>query len=193
MRGILFERARDILYQEDSKMKGGTGVGSEFTSGAAKAREILAKYNLNSIPIDVEGFCASIGIIVIYVDFSSIERKVQKEISGAIQKRGDEYTILVNGDDPDVRARFTIAHELGHYYLHVKDDPRQIVTSFRRDRSARETAANKFAAEFLMPKQLIEQEYAKMVIPVSDTLAKKFNVSKPAMRNRLDSLDLMYV
>lgn len=168
-------------------------MGSEFISGTAKAREIVAQYNLKNLPIDVEGFCVALGISVIYVDFSSIERRVNKEISGAIQKRGDEYTILVNEDDSDVRARFTIAHELGHYYLHVKDDPRQIVTSFRRDRSARETAANKFAAEFLMPKELIEREYAKMVIPVSDALAQKFNVSKPAMRNRLDSLGLMYV
>jgi len=44
-----------------------------------------------------------------------------------------------------------------------------------------------------MPKNLIKEEYAKMVIPVSDTLAKKFEVSKPAMRIRLDSLGLMYV
>lgn len=168
-------------------------MGSEFTSGAAKAREVLAKYNLNSLPIDVENFCGHLGISIIYVDFSSIEHKIGKEISGVIQKRGNEYTILVNEDDPDVRARFTIAHELGHYFLHVKDDHRQIVTSFRRDRSARETAANKFAAEFLMPKQLVEKEYAKLVIPVSDTLAKKFNVSKLAMRNRLDSLGLTYV
>lgn len=93
----------------------------------------------------------------------------------------------------DVRARFTIAHELGHYFLHIKDDARQIVTSFRRGQSPRETAANKFAAELLMPKNLIKEEYAKMVIPVSDTLAKKFEVSKPAMRIRLDSLGLMYV
>lgn len=168
-------------------------MGSEFMSPVAKAREILEKYGLNSLPIDVEKFCTSQGITVIFVDFSSIEAKVGKEISGALQKRGKEYTILVNEDDLDVRARFTIAHELGHYYLHVKDDDREIVTSFRRDRSPKETAADKFAAEFLMPKKLVEKEYSKMVIPVSDTLAKRFKVSKSAMRNRLNSLGLMYV
>ena len=99
----------------------------------------------------------------------------------------------MNEDESDVRARFTIAHELGHYFLHVKNDSRQIVTSFRRDRSHRETAANKFASDLLMPKKLIKEEYSKMVIPVSDTLAKKFEVSKPAMRIRLDGLGLMYV
>lgn len=168
-------------------------MGSELFSAVTEARKVLKKYELDSLPIDVEGLCDTLGIMVHYVDFSSIEGKVRKEISGAIQKNGESYTILVNEDDSDVRARFTIAHELGHYFLHVKDDPRQIVTSFRRDRSPRETAANKFAAELLMPKDLVKKEYSKMVIPISDTLAKKFNVSKPAMRNRLDGLDLMYV
>lgn len=168
-------------------------MGSELFLAVVEARKVLEEHKLNQLPIDVEYLCESLGIRVQYVDFSSIEDKVDKEISGAIQKRGETYTILVNEDDPDVRARFTIAHELGHYFLHVKDDPRQIVTSFRRDRSPRETAANKFAAELLMPKALIKREYSKMVIPVSDTLAKKFNVSKPAMRNRLDDLKLMYV
>lgn len=168
-------------------------MGSEFLSGVAGARKVLDKYGLNDLPIDVEGLCESLGILVNYVDFSSIERKVGKKISGAIQKDGGNYTILVNEDESDVRIRFTIAHELGHYFLHVKDDPRKILVSFRRDQSARETAANKFAAELLMPKELIKTEYSKMVIPVSDTLAKKFNVSKSAMRNRLDSLGLMYV
>ena len=59
-------------------------MGSEFVSGAAKARKVLEKYNLSSIPIDVEKFCEFLNISVIYVDFSSIEHKVGKEISGAI-------------------------------------------------------------------------------------------------------------
>lgn len=168
-------------------------MGSEFLSAVTEARKILEKYELYYLPIDVEQLCDFLGIKVQYVDFSVIEGKVGKEISGAIQKQGNTYTILVNGDESDVRARFTIAHELGHYFLHIKDDTRQIVTSFRRDQSPQETAANKFAAELLMPKNLIKEEYAKMVIPVSDTLAKKFEVSKPAMRIRLDSLGLMYV
>nr|WP_325295139.1 ImmA/IrrE family metallo-endopeptidase [uncultured Oscillibacter sp.] len=168
-------------------------MGSELFSAISTARKVLEDYKLNRIPIDVEGLCDSLGIKIHYVDFSSIEGKVKKEISGAIQKNGDTYTILVNENESDVRARFTIAHELGHYFLHVKNDSRQIVTSFRRDQSPRETAANKFAAELLMPKKLIQEEYAKMVIPISDTLAKKFEVSKPAMRIRLESLDLMYV
>lgn len=166
---------------------------SGFVSPITRAKSVIKEYHICSLPVDVEALCASLGIGVQYVGFSEIERKVKKEISGAILKRSQTYTILVNEADPDVRARFTIAHELGHYYLHMKNDNRKIITSFRRDQSPRETEANKFAAELLMPKALIEEEYDKMVIPVSDTLAKKFNVSKPAMRIRLDGLGLMYV
>lgn len=168
-------------------------MGNGFMSPIAKARSVIKENSLCSLPINVEALCSSLGIEVQYVDFAAIESEVNMEISGAILKRDKVYTILVNEDDPDVRARFTIAHELGHYYLHMKNDNRKIITSFRRDQSPRETEANKFAAELLMPKVLIEEEYDKMVIPVSDTLAKKFNVSKPAMRIRLDGLGLMYV
>jgi len=168
-------------------------MGSGFASPVATAQSVLEEHELNRLPINVEKLCDELEIKVYYVDFSAIEAKVGKEISGAIQKRGDKYTILVNEDDSDVRARFTIAHELGHFFLHMKDDPRAIVTSFRRDRSPRETEANKFAAELLMPRKLVKKEYEQMVIPVSSTLAKRFKVSKPAMCNRLDSLKLTYV
>lgn len=168
-------------------------MGCEFSSPAATARKVLQRYDLNHIPIDVESLCKSLGIKIQYIDFSPIERQVQKKISGAIQKKGEKYIILVNDTESDARIRFTIAHELGHYFLHVKDDPRKIVVSFRKDQSPKETEANKFAAALLMPKEQLQKEYSKMVIPVSDTLAKKFKVSKSAMRNRLDSLGWMYV
>lgn len=166
---------------------------SVFLSPVAMARDVLDQYKLDDIPVDVESLCKHLGIRIRLVDFSSIEKKVDKEISGALQRQGVRYTILINESETDVQARFAIAHELGHYFLHIENDPRQIVASFRWDRSPQETAANKFAVELLMPSTLVQEEYAKLVIPVSDTLAQKFNVSKSAMCNRLDSLGLIYV
>jgi Zn-dependent peptidase ImmA (M78 family) len=168
-------------------------MANKSLSPISKAREVLKETQIVSLPIDVNRLCKFYNIRVLYVDFSSMENKTKKEISGAIQRHDGKFTILVNDNDSEVRARFTIAHELGHYHLHMKDVPGKIITSFRRDQSPRETEANQFAAELLMPRKLIEREYYKMVIPVSDTLAKKFNVSKPAMRIRLDNLGLMYV
>lgn len=75
----------------------------------------------------------------------------------------------------------------------MEDNDNKVITSFRMDRSPAERQADKFAAELLMPENLLRQEYAKMIIPVSDSLAEKFNVSKQAMKYRLDSLELIYV
>lgn len=72
----------------------------------------------------------------------------------ALNIRQDVYIAACN-DDP--RHRFTIAHELGHYFIH--DD----VTSFSRCSSQKsvptyrdpEWQANVFGSAFLMPKSLI--------------------------------------
>ncbi len=69
--------------------------------------------------------------------------------------RQDVYMLACN-DDP--RHRFTVAHELGHYFMH--DD----ITAFSRCESNAniptfrdpEWQANVFAAAFLMPKRLIK-------------------------------------
>lgn len=99
----------------------------------------------------------------------------------------------MNERDIKTRARFTIAHELGHYFLHMADSDNKVITSFRMDHSLVEKQADAFAAELLMPEDSVRKEYGNMVIPVSDSLARSFNVSKQAMRFRLDRLELIYV
>ena len=61
------------------------------------------------------------------------------------------------------------------------------------DSSAKARQATTFAANLLMPESLVRQEHGRMVIPVSDSLAEIFRVSKQAMRFRLDELELLYV
>lgn len=170
-------------------------MGSAFKSPITMAKDLISKMKEPVLPINVVSLCEEQSIQIYYVDFSEVEKLTGKKISGAIQKRPDgTCRILVNDSDIETRQRFTIAHELGHYYLHMDDsDGGKLITSFRMDQSPIETQANQFAAELLMPENLLKEEYKKMIIPVSDSLAKKFNVSKQAMRVRLDSLELMYV
>lgn len=94
-----------------------------------------------------------------------------------IQIREDVYEAAVSGDG---RARFTVAHELGHFFLHtgiplarsVKGDGIDI---FRKS----EPQANQFAAEFLMPRQ-------KMWRGISPTeISRNHGVSDEAARNRV--------
>jgi len=157
------------------------------------ARKLAEKYNISTVPVDIEALCNLLGIKIEYVDFSEIENETGKQISGAIYRRGNsKYVILVNDECAEPRARFTIAHELGHYFLHTDSNVR-IIVSFYKAQSPTEIEANKFASELLMPKDLLMKEYNKLVIPISDTLAKKFNVSKQTMRSRLDRLELLYI
>jgi len=102
------------------------------------------------------------------------------------------------------RRRFTIAHEIGHLLLHVparreafydrptdveeveEGPPASRLSALRR----REREANVFARELLMPESLVnEQAHATgFNLPA---LAKRFEVSVPAMRLRLRLLKLL--
>jgi Zn-dependent peptidase ImmA (M78 family) len=107
-------------------------------------------------------------------------------------------TIFVNAAEArrsPGRRRFTVAHELGHWYLHATHKPGERFERFCRGEDLRRTRskegeANEFAAALLMPEQLLGDaaEQMRMNIPL---LAKRFDVSVPAMRLRLLTLDLL--
>jgi Zn-dependent peptidase ImmA (M78 family) len=87
------------------------------------------------------------------------------------------------------RRRFTLAHELGHWYLHATHQPGERYERFCRgpdlkSTRSKEGEANEFASALLMPEQLLgaTAENLQMNIPL---LAKRFDVSVPAMRVRL--------
>ena len=68
---------------------------------------------------------------------------------GAYTVERDVPFILVNSSRPVVRQRFTLAHEFGHHRLHHGDVLDEHVRWDATD--PKEVAANKFAAEFLLP------------------------------------------
>ena len=87
---------------------------------------------------------------------------------------------------------FTIAHELGHWVLH-----RGLIGEHTPQM---ECEADKFATYLLMPENFVREEFAKLPVwlPAEmklDSMAKKFCVSKKAMKIRLSQreLKLIYV
>ena len=98
------------------------------------------------------------------------------------------YAIYVNEKHPEVRRRFTIAHEIGHFCLHKDLIGDGIVEDalWRADNLSNkiEAQANRFAANLLMPWHLIERANDNGVVDIRD-LARAFNVSKDAMSIRL--------
>lgn len=99
--------------------------------------------------------------------------------------------IRFNRTDAQVRQRFTIAHELGHYFLghgdQDRDDPRMFAESVR---DPVERAANQFAAELLMPADELQALVQSGKMASIEELAKAFLVSKVAMTYRLGNLSL---
>lgn len=100
------------------------------------------------------------------------------------------------------RRRFTIAHEIGHWQLHVAassgavfDRPQDISdheTEPHRphELEQREAQANAFARELLMPQLLIREQALATACNLS-VLAERFDVSVPAIRLRLRLLALL--
>ena len=120
---------------------------------------------------------------------------------------GDRGAIGYNSTHALVRQRFTIAHELAHYLLHVKKNRKSQLfidrhLTFRRDGYSsggvdhEEVEANQLGAALLMPKSLVQQEVKRNDLDLDDEeaisfLAKRFHVSAAAMTNRLSNLRLL--
>lgn len=102
------------------------------------------------------------------------------------------YLIQVNRDHPEVRRRFTIAHELGHtFFFDVDPRIRQRVRDTGLDQAAgldsEEVLCNYAAAEILMPHRQFGTAVRKTGPSASAirTLARGFNVSLHAAARRL--------
>ena len=85
------------------------------------------------------------------------------------------------------RDNFTIAHELGHYFLHSQQGTIPII-ALRSGSTRIEWEANWFGAAVLMPSREF-MEVSKRFDNNIDYLADHFNVSHDAARIRLESLD----
>ncbi len=106
---------------------------------------------------------------------------------GSIIVEGEgDFTIFLSPYTSRLRDRFTVAHELGHYFLH-SDMGKKKIKQAREGSDRVEWEANWFAAGFLMPKTV----FAKKAASSSDAaLADEFDVSLEAAAVRRKALDL---
>jgi len=135
----------------------------------------------------------------------------EEGVSGFLARQPGRGAIIgVNSHHSAKRRRFTIAHELGHYFLHGEqgqqevhvDRTQQFTVKLRSALSSQgedteEVEANLFAAELLMPTRFIERDFARQSFDLSDddeavaTLANRYGVSTQAMSIRLAYLGLI--
>ncbi len=154
---------------------------------------ILLSNDMYKVPVDVIEIAKANDIKVFMGD-------LDKKISGAIRynRETKKFEILINANDTRERRRFTIAHELGHFFLHkdiLESDDVHVDIMYRipnesdEEEKEREKEVDYFAGALLMNKTLLEKMYNEN--NTITELAELFDVSVSAMTVRLDILGLL--
>lgn len=161
--------------------------------------EIFQETDLLSIPVPIVDIANYYGFPV--YELSMPENSSGLIISGdkIIPSINSQKAIAVNKDHSVQRRRFTIAHELAHYFLQGKPE---VCYAHRDDGlySEEERQANSFASMLLMPEDDIRRiaEKTKHTVPkwqlseeLIDAVRWSFNVSAKAAEVRLKKLKLL--
>jgi len=152
---------------------------------------IYSKFR-NSFPFPLVEFANELGIEVYAADMPS-------HISGKIENKDGKYIIQLNQNNSPKRLRFTLAHELGHFFndkdyldsvSEITDQSKQLYRSqgvtLDPDMQQRDVNANRFAAEILMPEEEFIKKWKESKTP--EEVASYFNVSLDAVKYRSANL-----
>jgi Zn-dependent peptidase ImmA (M78 family) len=161
-----------------------------------KVEKLLRHFDIENPPVPVDQLAKKLGIFLCPLP-------ADDEISGAIVRKDGRVIIAVNPAHHRNRQRFTIAHELGHFFFHSGMEEhvdKDFRLSWRRVAGSppgvdwQEITANRFAAELLMPTRFMKSDLD--TIGVMDKravtlLALRYKVSPEAMKIRLSNLGLV--
>lgn len=165
------------------------------------AEKLLKDSGAYRVPVPLD-------IVIAHLDLRMNSVELEDDLSGILVVEKKRGIIGFNAKHAPVRQRFTIAHEIGHYFLHAKNAASRLFVDryvvYRRDDEStkgndqEEVEANAFAASLLMPEALVRQAITTKNLDLDDEdaiaeLAKQFSVSSSAMSYRLVNLRLVRV
>ena len=141
---------------------------------------------LNKLPVNLLEIARINNIDVYY-------KELPDDVSGAIKydKNTQKFKIIIKSSLPRTRQRFTLAHELSHYFLNkdtLMSEELHIDTLYRKDTES-ETNIDYLAGAILINKELVEDLYS--ITTSISSLANAFLVSESAMRVRLIVLGIL--
>lgn len=160
---------------------------------------IIEENNISDAPVNIEKICQ-------YYDINIEPIDVEDNLSGFFLVNDKKTKIIgYNKNHSDNRKRFTIAHEFGHFQLHLQNAQKFFIDNntkfFRNEKSSsgelkQEREANAFAAALLMPIPLLEKELNKIdenkdINSVVTRLSLAFLVSEESMKYRLINLGVI--
>lgn len=157
------------------------GVGEPLTP-AADASQAISVSGTNAagvanLPIDPERIARVYGVQVYEYD-------LPQSLSGYLDRDNQGSFIVVNRWLEPTRKRFIVAREFGRYYYTL-----QRGAYLPGGMDIKDVYANRFAAALLMPAGVVKSKFEK--VQDVGVLARVFNVSKEAMRIRLNGLGLV--
>lgn len=148
-----------------------------------------------TVPVDVEEAVRRLGGEL--VESESLEDGMEAKV----MRTGERFRIAIHQDRPKTRKRFSIAHELGHLFLHMgylvnperwsKSSDYRDSVYYRFGHSIEEEEANEFAAAFLMPADDFRQAAERLGMDGKcsvDQVAAFFSTSREATMIRGSSL-----
>lgn len=152
------------------------------------AADIIREFHIDVPIIDIVEVVDKLGGRVIF------DHSLGYGIDGKVEKEGDGFVIVVSPYQTRERLNFTIAHEIGHLFLHMGYivheelwERQDQCNYYRSGDSEKEYQANEFAAAFLMPedkyKEIMDEHTTGNIVHTGE-IAKIFNVSPGAAANR---------
>lgn len=186
------DKSRDKRYKVNMKIDS-----NERYRIDRMAKYICEQYGLCNIPIEPAKIARLLKIDIEEVDFKTHNGFI---VSGGILKNNHKVKIYVNRVDSMQGKRFTIAHELGHYFLSDLINTEQYIdlhSESNLDKDYEELKADLFARCLLMPKEEVTYKYRMFKdIGLDDTsiikkLSQYFYVPVTVMIDRLQGLRLM--
>jgi hypothetical protein len=177
---------------------------------AAQFAQALADKHLTDLGITLERVCdmALVAIVLTSGTADSTPNLMRDgvRLAGILEGSPLCPTILFEQFDPVVRQRFSIAHELGHYFLHTRRnesgrhiayqrcDQRRVDAELTLDDTEAgdiEAEADAFAGAFLLPADEVRADLAHFGRRVA-FLAERYGVSEATVRRRLKALEAVH-
>ena len=165
-----------------------------------RAEQVLRKTDTYREPVPIE-------VLVHRLNLTTEAAALGQDVSGMLVAANERGAIAYNSTHTHVRQRVTIAHEIGHFVLHLKKNCRTQLfidryVVFRPDGIStagsdhKEVQANLFGAALLVPASLVRTDIRKHDLDLDDEgalsfLAKRFQVSTAAMTLRLINLGVL--
>ncbi len=164
------------------------------------SKRVLEKNKL-SVPIDIYQLVRKYALL-------EVDNSIPFNFDAVCLFNKPKPEIIYNGDKPDSRIRFTLAHELGHIlipghrgniachfknqYLSIYDVPLEELTPEMEEFFRREEEADQFASELLLPRFWVKKivhsnkSYKDAFLEIYNATELSFSAINIAMKSFLD-------